>query len=128
MCRLWAACIKEIKARHGLENCLAFIFINFFQFFCPSISSVGTSPDIHFLCLFNQIVPELRMGYGDQRLRFLPGRNTFPYSVTNQWILALVSVTMEPLARVGRILDTSSPCLFLKVEEQQIKLFPPLER
>ena len=57
-----------------------------------------------------------------------PLRLTFPYSVTTQWVLALVSVTTEPSAREGLIREAFVPSFFSKVEEQQIKLFPPFER
>ena len=53
-----------------------------------------------------------------------PFKFTIPYSVTTYIVFARVSVTMEPFAKVGRIRDCTSPCLFLKVEERQIKLFP----
>src|SRR5699024_10965092 len=57
-----------------------------------------------------------------------PFRFTFPYSVTTKWVLVLVSVTMEPESRTGRIRDFRLPALSLKVEEQQMKLLPPLDR
>lgn len=38
-----------------------------------SASLVGTSPDVHFLRLANQLVAELRMRHGDNGLRLLPG-------------------------------------------------------
>ncbi len=57
-----------------------------------------------------------------------PFRFTFPYSVTTKWVLVLVSVTMEPESSTGRIRDFRFPALSVKVEEQQIKLFPPLDR
>ena len=58
----------------------------------------------------------------------MPFKFTMPYSVTRYWMFVRVSVTMEPLERVGRIREDTVPSLAVTVEEQQIKLLPPLLR
>ena len=60
-----------------------------------------------------------------QELR--PLRLTAPYSVTTYMVLGRASVTMLPGARVGRMRLARLPSLFLKVEDMQMKVLPPLE-
>ena len=57
-----------------------------------------------------------------------PFRLTQPYSVTTYMVLTRVSVTMLPSASVGRMREASVPSFYLKVEDRQIKLLPPLDR
>ena len=43
----------------------------------PQVLAVASSPDVHLLRLFDEVVAEIRMRDRDQSLGFLPGRQAF---------------------------------------------------
>ena len=44
---------------------------------CPPVLAVVSSPDVHLLRLFDEVVAEIRMRDRNQGLGFLPGRQAF---------------------------------------------------
>ena len=90
------------------------------------------SPDVHFVRLRDKLVAELRMSHGNNRLGLLPGGEALEVhaAVLRDKIVNVCTGIGDDGAvrKVGRMRDCRFPCLSVKVEEQQMKLLPPLER
>ena len=101
---------RKRGADSAVRPCKALVYLLLwgYQIFCFSASRISSSRKSGWAM-------EMSFSARSQTLR--PLRHTQPYSVTTYMVFTRVSVTTEPVWRVGRMREDRLPSLFLWVED-----------